>query len=279
MDAPKAPPRTIDQFCGKVCSCVQFSPDHAAISAELTGHMEEHRDALLEANPGMTLWDAESEAVRGMGDPEELGRWLNQIHNPCLGWIQIWFRRVVWTLAVLVLLFALPRAGELVTNLIAPASYDGIGMGHLLEHYDEYDVVADFTPGAVWQHEGYTFSIQRAVVTHSETSVYRDEALHLSYLLKVTHSDPWQRGPEFREWLWAEDDLGNRYPSRGQQELYQLPTSAGDSSGNPSAVYPFASYYDLWVGGIHPEATSVTLHFDRFGENAISLTLPLKGGD
>ena len=194
MDAPKAPPRTIDQFCGKVCSCVRFSPDHAAISAELTGHMEEHRDALLEANPGMTLWDAESEAVRGMGDPEELGRWLNQIHNPRLGWFQIWFRRVVWTLAALVLLFALPQAKETITNLIAPASYDGIGMGHLLEHYDEYDVVADFTPGAVWQYEGYTFSIQRAVVTHSETSAYRDEALHLSYLLKVTHSDPWQRG-------------------------------------------------------------------------------------
>ena len=279
MDAPGGSRLTINQFCGQVCSFVRFSPDHDAISAELTGHMEEHRDTLLEAYPNMTLWDAESRAVRAMGDPEELGRWLDQIHHPLLGWFQIWFRRVVWTLAVLILLFALPQAKETVTNLIAPPSYDGVGMGYLLEHYDEYDVVADFTPGAVWQYEGYTFSIQRAVVTHSETSVYRDEALHLSYLLKVTHSNPWQRGPEFREWLWAEDDLGNRYPSRGEQVLYQLPTSAGDSSGNPTAVYPFASYYDLWVGGIYPEATSITLHFDRFGENAISLTLPLKGGD
>ena len=212
MDAPAAARPTIEQFCGKVCSFVRFSPDHAAISAELTGHMEEHRDALLEACPNMTLRDAESRAVRAMGDPEELGRWLDQIHNPRLGWFQIWFRRVVWTLAVLILLFALPQAKETVTNLTAPPSYDGVGMGYLLEHYDEYDVVADFTP------------------------------------------------------------------SRGEQMLYQLPTSAGDSSGNPSAVYPFASYYDLWVGGIHPEATSITLHFDRFGENAISLTLPLKGG-
>ena len=105
-----------------------------------------------------------------------------------------------------------------------------------------------------------------------------DGTFTLFYTMKASHPDPRLRAPEFWEWLWAEDDLGNRYPSRGQQVLYQLPTSAGDSSGNPSAIYPFASYYDLWVGGIHPEATSVTLHFDRFGENAISLTLPLEGG-
>ncbi len=278
MAAPNAPRPTFDSFCGQVCALVRFWPDHAAITAELTAHLEDHRDALLAAHPGMTLWDAESRAVQSMGDPETLGRALNESHSPLLGWFQIWFRRVVWTLAVLILLFSLPHAKETVTNLTAPPDYSGFGIGYLLEHYDEHDVVADLIPGAVWQYEGYTFSIQRAVVTHSEASEYSDEALHLSYLLKVTHSNPWKRGPDFREWLWAEDDLGNRYPSRGQQELYQLPTSAGDSSGNPSAIYPFASYYDMWVGGIDPAATRLTLRFDRFGENAIYLTLPLKGG-
>ena len=266
------PSSSFESFCGHVCAFVRFSPDHAAISAELTGHMEEHRDALLERYPDMPLRDAESRAVQAMGDAEELGRWLDQIHNPRLGWFQIWFRRLVWTLAVLILLFALPRAKEMILNLAAPPNYDGFGIGYVLEHYEEYDIAADYTPGAVWQYEGYTFSIQRAVVTRS------DEALHLSYLLKVTHPNPWQRGPEFRAWLWAEDDLGNRYPSRGQQALYQLPTSAGDSAGNPTAAYPFASYYDLWVGGIDPEANSLTLRFDRYGETAIYLTLPLKGG-
>ena len=278
MDAPHKSRLTMEQFCGKVCAFVRFSPDHDAITAELTGHMEEHRDALLEAHPDMTLWDAETAAARAMGDPEALGRALNESHSPLLGWFQIWFRRAVWTLAALILLFTLPQVKEMVTNLTAPPSYNGVGMGYLLEHYDQYDVVADFTPGAVWQYEGYAFSIQRAVVTRSKASESSDEALHLSYLLKVTHSNPWQREPEFRDWLWAEDDLGNRYPSRGEQELYQLPTSAGDSAGNPTAVYPFASYYDLWVGGIHPEATSITLRFNRYGESAIYFTLPLKGG-
>ena len=135
MDAPHAPRRTIAQFCGHVCAFVRVAPDHAAITAELTGHMEEHRDALLETHPNMTLWDAESRAVQAMGDAEELGRWLDQVHSPLLGWFQIWFRRVVRTLAVLILLFALPQAKETVTNLTAPPQLrrrrDGLSSGAL----------------------------------------------------------------------------------------------------------------------------------------------------
>lgn len=279
MNAPGSPTRlTTDRFCRQVCAYVRFQPDHAAITAELTSHMEDHQAALLERNPDMLLRDAEAEAVRAMGSPEELGQALNKSHSPLLGWFQIWFRRAVWTLAVLTLLFALPQAGHMVAAITAPPDYSGLGMGYLLEHYNEYDVVADFTPDTVWQWNGYTFSIQRAVVTRTESDEYGGEALHLSYLMKVTHANPWQRGPEFREWLWAEDDLGNRYPSRGQQEQENLPVSAGDSCGNPAAGYPFASYYDLWVTSIDPAAASLTLRFDRYGETAIYLTLPMKGG-
>ena len=49
--------------------------------------------------------------------------------------------------------------------------------------------------------------------------------------------------------------------------------------GNPSASYPFASYYDLWVSGIDPSATEITLRFDRWGENVLWLTVPLEGGE
>ena len=54
MDAPAAARPTIEQFCGKVCSFVRFWPDHAAITAELTAHLEDHRDALLELRPDLT---------------------------------------------------------------------------------------------------------------------------------------------------------------------------------------------------------------------------------
>ena len=64
MDAPGKSRLTMEQFCGRACAFVRFSPDHGAITAELTGHMEEHRDALLETRPHMPLWDAETAAVR-----------------------------------------------------------------------------------------------------------------------------------------------------------------------------------------------------------------------
>ena len=270
MEAPGKSRLTIEQFCGKVCAFVRFQPDHAAITAELTAHLEDHRDALLEAHPDLTLWEAETAATRAMGDPEALGRALNESHSPLLGWFQIWFRRAVWTLAVLILLFTLPQVGEMATNLTAPLSY-GLGMVSLLKDYDERDVVSDFTPTATWQYQGYTFSIPRAVVTRSS-----DGSLTLFYTMKASHSNPWLRGPEFWEWLWAEDDLGNSYLSYGQVIPYQ--SSAVLSSGGLAMSYPFASYYDLWVDRIDPEANSLTLRFDRYGENAIYLTLPLKGG-
>ena len=37
-----------NNFCGRVCEYVRFSPDHAAITAELTAHLEDHAAALEE---------------------------------------------------------------------------------------------------------------------------------------------------------------------------------------------------------------------------------------
>ena len=74
MSAPAAAPhRTISQFCDHVCMYVRFRPDHEAITAELTAHLEDHKDAILEIHPDMTLWEAERRAVEAMGNPEELG--------------------------------------------------------------------------------------------------------------------------------------------------------------------------------------------------------------
>lgn len=265
-------PRTFSDFCRQVAKLIRFSPDRPAVEEELCAHLEDSREALLTACPEMTISAAEEAAIAAMGDPEELGRALNLVHSPLLGWVQIWFRRAVWTLAALVLLLSLPKAGTIVENLTGPVQLDNIHIGSLLERYEELDLVADDRPTAQWSTADYGFTVERAIVTRS------GGALSLSYLLKVTHKSPWLRGPEFRSWLRAEDDLGNRYPSRGEQHRDDLPTRLGDSAGNPAAVYPFVSYYDLWVTGIDPDAAEVTLVFDRYGEKAISLTIPLKGG-
>ena len=271
-----APPRlNIAAFCAQVCRRVRFRPDHEAITAELTEHMEDRKAALLAAHPDLTLWEAERQAVAAMGDPEEIGRELDKSHSPLLGWFHIWFFRASMAVLVLALLFALPRAGEVASSLLEPPVYGS--MDHILENYVPEERATDFRPEGSWTWKGYTFSVHRAVVLEDNGSQ------SLYYLLKASHSSPWDRGPAIRDWLWAEDDLGNLYPSWEHKELLEEQgyshTDFGDSGGNPTAEYPFSSYYSLWVTGIPTEARSVTLHFDRYGEDVLRLTVPLRGGN
>lgn len=271
MSAPAAAPhRTISQFCDHVCMYVRFRPDHEAITAELTAHLEDHKDAILGIHPDMTLWEAERRAVEAMGNPEELGRWLDSIHNPLLGWLQIWFVRAVCILAALVLVLALPQA-ERVHNQAADIQR--------LRNWgpsDREHVTADFTPDGTWTWRGYTFSIPRAVVEQWEGGQ------KVSYLLRIAHPNPWRQEPQLREGIWAEDDLGNHYYSMEEQQALSdqgaFRVYMGMSSGNYSAAYPFATYYDMGVSNIDPAATEITLHFDRYGEDVLWLTIPLEGG-
>ncbi len=73
----------VDRFCSRVCAHVRFSPDHAAITAELTAHLEDHA-AALEAR-GFPSDVAVQQAVDAMGDPKEIGKELDKSHSPFLG--------------------------------------------------------------------------------------------------------------------------------------------------------------------------------------------------
>ena len=64
------PIRSCYAYCGAVCAQVRFKPDHAAITEELSGHILDRRDALMEQ--GLSRQEAEAQAVAAMGDPNEL---------------------------------------------------------------------------------------------------------------------------------------------------------------------------------------------------------------
>ena len=261
MDAPGVPQPTIGQFCAKVCGWVRFWPDHDAITAELTAHLEDHRDVLLERNPALSQAEAEAQAVAAMGDPEALGRELDKSHNPLPGWFQILFRVSVRTALILLLVFCfLPKATDLYDLIAAPPLYNDDDTGVIVEHYDQVEV-------------------------HSVTG---EPALRVSVLLKAVHLNPSLRCPRISGWLWAEDDLGNRYPGWNQYDpaellhgLYPEQAAAPDlypTMGGPSLQTPFVTYYDVYVIDVDPEAVQLTLRFDRYGKIQLSFPLSLKGG-
>lgn len=67
-------------FFDDVLQEVKFSWDHDEIRTELEEHILEEC-AYLETK-GLPAEEAETEAVRRMGDPENLGKLLNTAHQP-----------------------------------------------------------------------------------------------------------------------------------------------------------------------------------------------------
>lgn len=74
----------IKEFLNQVCQQIQYQPIRQQISEEIENHLRERKEMYL--TEGMSENEAEREAVRQMGEAEEIGQKLNRIHRPQLDW-------------------------------------------------------------------------------------------------------------------------------------------------------------------------------------------------
>ena len=72
--------------------------------------------------------------------------------------------------------------------------------------------------------------------------------------------------------LYAIDDRGNVYPPRDHTNV-----GGREVTGNGPIGNDFVSYYEMWITGVDPEATSITLGFDDYGVSW-ELSFPVEGG-
>lgn len=86
------------KWCRQVTDQVRFRPDRAAIEKELTAHYEDHVRDLERLDYPRDL--ARQRALAAMGDAEEVGRALDKVHKPWLGWLWRVSRAVLIVLAV-----------------------------------------------------------------------------------------------------------------------------------------------------------------------------------
>lgn len=253
---------TIPDYCAAVCRFVRFSPDHAAITAELTAHLED----AVEAREGRGVPHAQAvvQAVDAMGDPAEVGKALDTLHSPLLGWVQIWVRRTLVLCAVLMLLPALTGLWTLVKSFVPrehPAQWQSTQTGQAL-------------PGlpirSAAEHSGYTLSLWDAV---------RDGDT-VALLVRLDHFSPWLRSPS--EWafqsLAVTDDVGSTYLNWAAAYAEHLENFQVYASS--AGVYDtfFSTYFTLTVDNVPPEARMLTFTLDRSGE-PFSFSLPLDGGN
>ena len=79
--------QTFSTWFQQVRKYIRFKPDLDAIERELSTHYEDHYQDLRQLGYDETL--AEERALRAMGDPEVVGKTLDAVHKPWLGWLWI----------------------------------------------------------------------------------------------------------------------------------------------------------------------------------------------
>ena len=262
-------PKTFPDFCALVCVQLRFAPDRPAVAAELTAHLEDHRDAMMARDPELTLPEAEHAAIAAMGDPEELGLALSRVHSPVLGRIQ---RALGGVLVFLLLLSALNGLGsERRENFVRqfvpqPSQYDEIySRGNAI-------VLQDWAPQSSVRAGDYILSVPRAMFYKSRP----DLPTVFTCTLALTCHNPWRSAPSshWGQWLTIEDEQGNLFLGR----YHNSTVTEYDFYVNTKGETLFTGYYEFFFTGIPEGVEHLTLTYDRLG-TSFRLPIDLTGGD
>lgn len=109
-----------DQYLETVLKEVRFPFDRKQISKELEAHLEESIEFHIE--PGTDQEMAEKKAVKDFGDPKEIGKMLNKVHKPLLGWLWLLSKYGLIALTITTVFLSTPRWLESIKDAIETPS-------------------------------------------------------------------------------------------------------------------------------------------------------------
>lgn len=153
------------RFCNAVCEKIRFRPDRPGVYEELLAHLQDSA-ALLEEEEGMEGAQAAEEAVKRMGDAEEIGILLDKAHSPLLGWLWMfskWFLGISLVLAF----FALWPIDELRDQFYRPWPEE-------MFHADRQEILKQGGPSEKVRLGAYTFQIEEATLQDTWNPRYPD---------------------------------------------------------------------------------------------------------
>ena len=105
-------------FLQTLIAQVKYPFDRKAIRAEFENHLDELTETFTDL--GMSLEDAELEAVHQMGNPETIGKQLNAVHNPIIAWLYFGLKIAFVILIVYILTAIYPSLSRTVDLIRAP---------------------------------------------------------------------------------------------------------------------------------------------------------------
>ena len=257
---------------------IRFGPDRRAVRSELSAHLEDKALDFQRIFPGLTEAEAQERAAAEMGDPEEIGRELAQLHKPLLGYA--WLASKVLLGVVIgaaVLLFANRTYQDGISNLLdGPHSWYGDSDPPIAAIYKgvELDYLGPLADSGPVQAGEYTFStdcgeLWNVTMSNGETS-------RVVYLqMEVRHPRPMEQlNYLVEETMWAQDDRGGVilsqrdyfdmvYPERGGRKVLHF-DRLDDGI--------FTDRYEVSLEITDRSAQRVDLRYTEIGAN---LTIPI----
>ena len=239
---------TFDEYGKTVCRHVRHATgrEKASIRAELTAHMEDHAQALLDG--AFEEEHAYRVAVKAMGDPEEVGKALNREYP--LRWLIL--SRVLW---LGILLFALLILSVLFNGLRGvPGSLEA-RYHPMASHAQEITLPdVELTPVDIRQSlpNGDVFYVYASAVEYDERYGY------IGHIFAVTYNENPLRTPLYTYW-----DLEYLTSTPKEQMLVN-----GEAGARGNALYIHQELYTV------QPIEAVTIQYDRYGA-AFTIELPL----
>ncbi len=206
----------------RVIAQVRFRPDRTAIEQELTDHYEDHVRDLERLDYPWQL--ARQRALVAMGDAEEVGRALDRVHKPWLGWLWIISKAAALLAAVVLVLTAL-SVGNVYTYRIERGiqailaeqpvyEADGMFFADMAEESEELSRLARTSLPESAERCGYTIRVPYAALWRSGDGMY-----FFSAVVTAETDAFWRKGP-LLSMLRLTTDAGEMYSSGYMGDRY-----------------------------------------------------------
>lgn len=265
-------------FFDDVLQEVKFSWDHDEIRTELEEHILEEC-AYLETK-GLPEEEAETEAVRRMGDPRSLGKLLNTAHQPWIG--RLWLLTNT-LLAVMLIVFAVNLYGIRETN------DEGIPFGWAeAENQGVMELLAEDTVFHVTCDE--TLQLEQYQIRFTDVVCFRipaDDSIYIKgdYGIYIFYERTGEGGEEAITCLtpaFFRDDQGRTlawnapWLDEGKEDWN--PSQPDGRNGIYGATYSASKMGRFRIYGFTPGTKYIDVVYDFFGQRA-SCRLDLTKGE
>lgn len=255
------------KWCRETIAQVRFKPDRDKIWDELIAHIEDRCEELKES--GVTEEEAQAKAVAAMGDPVEVGKQLDAVHKPWLGWLWRISRWLLWAVLFGTLIFVILRWDEVL-------SFYDVNMG-----WKSNSVYSDVNFTTVEESElrdvhaegrlGYlSFTVDKVRRSEDGRLMIRYQVRQPWYLPEHWDGELWR--------LWLTDPSGNRWEYHNLHPDGKLDYDteyviwAHDQDGWRSWTYVLAVY------GVPEDAPWIDLCYDHAGWT-MTIRIDLTGGE